>query len=266
MSIVTISRGSFSHGSRVAQRLAERLNYECISREILLDASEKFNVPEIKLIRAFEDAPSFFDRFTNGRAMYVSFIRAALLERICKDNVVYHGFAGHALLMDLPQVLKVRVIAARDARIKLLMHKENVSWDRADEMLTKLDNTRRKWTEHLYGQNPNDPGLYDLVINISRVSEEEGAAIIERALEPLRFATTPESQALLHDTYLGAQVEACLIQEYPKIKVSSKDGVVFVAVYKSWLQNVETAATMSRIRELAESVEGVASVEIGVVP
>ena len=50
MAIITISRGSYSKGREVAEKLAERLNYECISREILIEASEHFNTPEIKLI------------------------------------------------------------------------------------------------------------------------------------------------------------------------------------------------------------------------
>ncbi len=43
MSIITISRGSHSMGVRVAELVADRLGYECIAREILLEASEQFN-------------------------------------------------------------------------------------------------------------------------------------------------------------------------------------------------------------------------------
>ena len=50
MSIVTISRGSYSRGKEVAEKLARALNYECISREIILEASEHFNIPELKLV------------------------------------------------------------------------------------------------------------------------------------------------------------------------------------------------------------------------
>jgi hypothetical protein len=58
MTIITISKGSYSRGEEVAEKLAEELNYKCISREILLEASEQFNIPEIKLVRAIHDAPS----------------------------------------------------------------------------------------------------------------------------------------------------------------------------------------------------------------
>ena len=58
MAIITISRGSYSRGEEVAQKVAQKLGYECISRDILLEASKEFNIPEIKLVRAIHDAPS----------------------------------------------------------------------------------------------------------------------------------------------------------------------------------------------------------------
>ena len=67
MSIITISRGSYSRGKEVAEKVAAALGYECISRDILLEASDQFNIPEIKLVRAIHDAPSILERFTYGK-------------------------------------------------------------------------------------------------------------------------------------------------------------------------------------------------------
>jgi hypothetical protein len=98
MSIVTISRGSYSRGKEVAEKLARALNYECISREIILEASDQFNIPELKLVRAIHDAPTILDRFTSGKERFVAFFRAALLSHLQRDNVVFHGLAGHFFL------------------------------------------------------------------------------------------------------------------------------------------------------------------------
>ncbi len=49
MAIITISRGSNSRGKEVAESLAQRLGYDCVSREILLEASAEFNIPEIMM-------------------------------------------------------------------------------------------------------------------------------------------------------------------------------------------------------------------------
>ena len=118
MSIITISRGSYSRGKEVAEKLAQALGYECISREILLEASEKFNIPEIKLVRAIHDAPSILERITYGKERYVAYLRAALLKHVQKDHVVYHGLAGHFFLQGIPHVLKVRIIADLEDRVQ----------------------------------------------------------------------------------------------------------------------------------------------------
>jgi len=52
MAIITISRGSYSMGKAVAEKVAEHLQYTIITREVILDASQQFNIPEIKLVRA----------------------------------------------------------------------------------------------------------------------------------------------------------------------------------------------------------------------
>ena len=36
MGVITISRGSYSKGKAIAEKLAKKLEYDCISREILL--------------------------------------------------------------------------------------------------------------------------------------------------------------------------------------------------------------------------------------
>ena len=116
MAIITISRGSYYRGREVAEKLAAKLGYECISREILLEASKEFNIPEIKLVRAIQDAPTIFERFVHDKEKYLTYIRAALLKHVRKDNVVYHGLFGNFLLQDIPHVLKVRIVADLEVR------------------------------------------------------------------------------------------------------------------------------------------------------
>ena len=111
MGVITISRGSYSKGKEIAEKLAQHLGYECISREILLETSDHFNIHELKLTRAIHDAPSIFDRFKHGKEKYIIFLREAFLEHIRKDNVIYHGLAGHFFCQGIPSILKVRINA-----------------------------------------------------------------------------------------------------------------------------------------------------------
>ena len=71
MAVITISRGSFSHGQKIAEKVAGTLGYECVSREILVEAAQLFNVSEKKLIRSLNDAPSILERVVHGKEMYL---------------------------------------------------------------------------------------------------------------------------------------------------------------------------------------------------
>ena len=44
MSIITLSHEAFGAGRAVAERVAAILNYRCISREVLIKASERYGI------------------------------------------------------------------------------------------------------------------------------------------------------------------------------------------------------------------------------
>jgi Cytidylate kinase-like family len=44
MSIITISHEAFGDGRAVAERVAAILGYRCISREVLIEASQRYGI------------------------------------------------------------------------------------------------------------------------------------------------------------------------------------------------------------------------------
>jgi cytidylate kinase len=210
MAIITISRGSYHRGRKIAEKVAQKLGYECLSRDILLEASEEFNIPEIKLIRAIQDAPSILDRLTRQKEKYVAYIRAALLKHVQKDNVVYHGLFGHFFLQDIPHVLKVRIVADLEARVADEVKREGISESKAREIILKDDEERRKWALHLYGADWWDATLYDLVIHLKTITVDDAVDLLYRVVQLPGFQTTPESQEAIN-----SQVAAALMEVAP---------------------------------------------------
>ncbi len=261
MPIITISRGSYSRGKEVAEKLAEKLGYECISRDILLEASEEFNIPEIKLIRAIHDAPSVLDRFTHGKERYISYIRKTLLKRVQKDNVVYHGLAGHFFLQDIPHVFKIRIIADMEKRVIEEVKRENISAEKARYILKKDDDERRKWSLQLYGIDTWDCQLFDMVFHIKTITVDDAIDMIYRTFQLQIFQTTPESQTILDNLLLAAEVKAAVVKISPMLNVSANNGIVNIS-------NMEVSKTLkpvvlSQIRSIAGSIEGVEKVVFG---
>ena len=265
MSIISISRGSYTRGSDVAHKVAETLGYECISRDVLIDASEIFNIPEIKLVRAIHDAPSILERFSYGKERYVAYIRSILLRHVQKDNVVYHGLAGHFFLQGIPHVLKVRIIADMEDRVREEMQRENISNDKARYLLKKDDDERRKWGLTLYGIDTWDPSLYDIVLKIKTITVDDAVKFILATLQRPSFTTTPESQKILDDLVLAAQIEAMLVNEFPRVKVVAKDGSADIYIGTS-LGMVASSAkereAIYRVQEIAISLGGAQSAQV----
>lgn len=229
MAIITISRGSYSKGKEIAEKVAQQLGYECIGRDILLEASEEFNVPEVKLTRAIHDAPSFFSNLSQKKEKYISFIQAELLERFRKDNIVYHGLAGHFFVKGISHVLKVRIIADLEDRVKLEMKREGISRKEALHILQKDDEERRKWSMSLYGMDTWKTSLYDLVIHIHKLSMPDAVEMICNTAGLAQFQTTPESQKAMDDLALAAHAKAAL-QGICDAEVTSNAGIVHVRV------------------------------------
>jgi len=254
MSIITISRGSYSRGKEVAEKVAKKLGYECIARDVLLEASEEFNVPETKLNHAIRDAPSFLDRFTYGKERYIAYVQSALLRHLQKDNVVYHGFAGHFFAKGVSHVLKVRIIADLEDRIRLVMDRDRVSKKKALQSLKKIDEQRRKWSISLYGIDTSDPGLYDMVLHIRKITVNDAADIICHTVGLKDFQTIPESQKAMDDLLLASEVKATLIDLKPDVEVYSDSGKV----------SVTTSARLSQEEKLIQDIEGVVKTIPGV--
>ncbi len=263
MSIVTISRGSYSRGKEVAEKLAHALDYECLSREIIIEASEQFNIPEVKLIRAIHDAPSILDRFTSGKERFVAFFRAAFLKRLQKDKVVFHGLAGHFFVQNVPHALKVRIIANLEERVKEEVKREGISGEEARQILVKDDEERRKWSMHLYGLDTSDPMLYDIVIHIDNMNVDDAVSIILHTLQRACYKTTPQSQRILDDLILSAQLEAVLVKDFPKVSAIAKNGEVFVNIRASL---IEEESISMKVKRIAEKVEGVKMIHVNIVP
>jgi cytidylate kinase len=263
MTIVTISRGTYSRGKEVAEKLAKELDYECLSREIIIEASKEFNIPEIKLIRAIHDAPSILDRFTYGKERYMAFFRAALLKHLQRDNIIYHGLAGHAFLQTIPHVIKVRIIADLEYRIEEEMKREKISADQARYILIKDDAERHKWTMALYDLDIWDPKFYDMILHLDTMDVNEAVSIILHSIQHTCFQTTPQSRQKLDDLSLSAQVEAALISDYPKASADASKGNVFVNIRGSLIDEKDISLKVNRI---VEKVAGVNKVHVNIIP
>jgi cytidylate kinase len=254
MAVITISRGSYSRGKEIAEKVAARLGYKCISRDLLLEVSDRYNIPEVKLVHAIHDAPGILDRLNRKRDKYIAYIKSALLSHLKADNVVYHGLSGHFFVKEVPHALKVRVMADMEDRVRLEMERKNIDADKARRILTKDDEERRKWSKDLYGIDNADPSLYDLVVHIKQLTVENAVDIIADCVSKEQFKTTLESQRMIEDLSLSADLNKELMNVGPGIEVCVDNKIAYI----------ETKAPIAAEEQLVKEIEAVADTFKGI--
>jgi cytidylate kinase len=265
MGVITISRGSYSKGKEIAEKLSKRLGYECISREILLETSANFNINKAKLARAIHDAPSIFERFKHEKERYILFIREAFLNHIRKDNLIYHGLAGQFFCNGIPNILKVRIIANLQDRINEEMKREHIPDEEARHILKKDDAERRRWSMYLYGIDTNDPSLYDIVLHIDNLKVDDAVEILADIAKRPCFQTTQESQNAIDDYYLAAKAQETLFDRFPAAEVRCKDGIVTVKVETALSLELEVTDKIINILK-GNGLDGIKQVRVNVIP
>lgn len=229
MPIVTISRGSYYHGKSIAEKLAKKLGYSCLSRDRVVENLDKFHLPEIKLVRGLNDSFSVLDRFPHGKKRYKTAIRSAILQQFLTGNMVYHGLVGHHFVNDISHALKVRIIADTDKRVADEMARENITAENARYILKKDDEERRKWAMFLYGIDIMAPDTYNMTLRIGHLSEDEAVDIIANAVGLQSFQETVQSKAALANSAMHALVSEKLF-DFPNAVVAAEDGQVVISM------------------------------------
>jgi cytidylate kinase len=258
MPIITISRGTFSGGRDLAGALAEELHCLCISREVLVEAGERYGASEAALSAALSQAPSLIDRLKRDRDRYLAYIRAVLCKHAQEGDFIYHGYAGHHLLAGIRHVIRVRVVADTSFRINAAMKQLNMTSRQAEVYIKKVDSERRKWTRFLYGVAWEDPSNYDVVLNLEYLGIVGACATVVRLTELPQFQPTNESRKALGNLALQSSVFAALARDGrtrdADFRVRADDGVVTVEGVAKLPEMMES------VGEIVSKVEGVTRV------
>ncbi len=265
MPVITITRASYSHGRMIAEKVARELNYQCISQEIISLASQQYDIPENWLRQAIEDAPSLLDHFSYGKKKYLAYIRSALLEYAAKDNIVYHGLAGHLLLEGVPNILRVIISANIEERVKIEMGRDKISESEAKKNIKKFDKERKKWARYFYDKDPWNTSMYDLTLVIGGMSVDDAVKRIVETVELPAFQTTDESMGILKKNSLAAKMKSDLMNFYSDIEVSVENHTIVVHIQRSVKQEEAVIEDIQAILAKMEIPDG-QDVRINVIP
>ena len=264
MSIVTIAHAAYSGGSAIAEKVASMLDYRCIDREVLIEASKRYGIPEAKYTEVLETEGHWWERWRESLRLYRITLQAAMCEVVQEDRVVYYGRAGRQLLPNIRHVLKVLVVAPVEYRIEQVRAQKNMDVENARQYIRELDRARSRRFRALFNEDWLDPVGQDLVINGARFSPELGASLIADTVRRPEFQPSAESIKTFQDLATTARVQAALITS-PKtrnvvLNVKSDGGRVSIS---GILADPDLEKEIVRI---AEGVKGVSEVVTDIEP
>jgi cytidylate kinase len=258
VSVITISRGTFTGGQELAGCLARKLGYQLLNREELSEKAIKLGVPAGKLQTAMVKPPRVYQRLGRERDQYLSCITMILCERILDGDLIYLGHTGHMLLAGIPNILRIRVLADSEYRTRSVMQRLNLSRDKAKEYIENVDSDRDKWVRFLYGIDWHDPFNYDLVINLDQAGVENAATALCAMAALPDFKLSPASVKAINNLYLGSKAHFTLTADartsFADVKVTANEGVVQVTYLP---QQAEVAPY---VKEVLSKVSGVKEV------
>lgn len=186
MKAITITREYGAGGGEVARRLAERLGWELLDRELLHQAAEVEHVPDAELDRLDEKAVSMADRFRlhPPHQKYLHGLTEAARQAAQRGNVVLVGRGARHLLGERGDVFHLRLVAPRDWRAQRMARLEGWSLDQARARCLEVDRTRELFTRYFFGEAAVQPSQYDLVVNTARVPLEDVARVVAAMVLP----------------------------------------------------------------------------------
>ena len=160
----------------VIQRLLER-------SAVTGSAGDPYFGPGITalLTEEYEDIPQ--PTITRGHEVeddvYIEAIESAMKEMAADGDVVFIGRGGHVILKDMPNVLRVGVVASLEDRVKTLMDREAIDSDNAIVTLEQRDQARKYFFKKYFDlDEPDNPNLFHFTINSSEISTSYAAEMV----------------------------------------------------------------------------------------
>jgi cytidylate kinase len=254
MAIITIYQGASGSGEELAKAVAESLGYGCISREVLIEASLRYGIPEAKLNEIVEKGAHWWQRFVENLEPYRVALQAAFCEiaATTQSGLVYHGHLGHELLPGFKHVLKVLLTAPLELRIEQVRLRNDLGESAARRYVEEVDRARSRRLIAMFGVDWRDASRFDLVINLGRMSVAAARHLICETVRLPDYQATPASAQAFEDFVLLSRVKAVLSMssDLPKSRMDIKASQGIVSVSGSipaWLSEEFLVAKIRQI-------------------
>lgn len=196
--VITISREVGSGGGTVARKLAEKLNVNYVSKQLMQSLEERFNLTPAGIEHLKSTKKNWFtDLFEQvaptpkatikvGGYTYSREIQETvtvqdifeaekeILNAIADEgSCVIAGRSAFFVLKDRPNKVDIFITASKEARIQRIMDKQGLSREDAIHVIKAIDEGRDNYVKRFTSLSRYDMRNYDLLLDMDYLSEDE---------------------------------------------------------------------------------------------
>jgi cytidylate kinase len=199
--VITINREIGSGGRSIGRELAKRLGVKFVDKAIIEALTKKFDlsVEEIEKLKAEkfnwwnEVANTYVNRYNMSNRDIDTIVPTTenifrvesqvLREIAAQGSCVITGRSGFYIFKDEPNSVKIFIQSAKEKRLAHIMEKQNLSRDKAEKIMQKVDEGRENYTKKFSGTSRYDTRNYDLIINVANMTTDEAVDLILKYID-----------------------------------------------------------------------------------
>lgn len=258
MHFITFSRRYGAGGGQIAKKVAEKMGYKFYDTDAIEYKAGELGFRE-DIEEIAERPPSFFQRiFSSKPSVDLDRLNSVVYELAKRGDAVFLGWGSHMLLRAFDCAFHVRVIASREKRIRSLIGR-GMSAEDASSLIDRTDHDREAFIKFAFGVDWDDPDLYDLVINMDKLSLDLAVETVVRVARSEEIkACSIDAMRQIETMALKSRLEAAIMEaglayghtisisiEVPEPGVAQLSGFV------------EDQASLDKAQKVVESVPGV---------
>ncbi|MDB5334235.1 MAG: putative cytidylate kinase [Phycisphaerales bacterium] len=202
--VLAIGRQIGSGGAELGERLARRLNFAYIDRQIMQEAARCLGVDEAHLLHRAERTTGFWEKLGHILSMgipesvYTDALRVpevtdvalfgvsmqVIRELVSNRDTVLIGHAGFHCLRGWPGLVSVFTHAPREFRVRRMAMRYHIT-DPAEAraVIDRTDAERERFIRQMAGVSWTDARNYDLCLDMSRVTFDMAEQMVVNLIE-----------------------------------------------------------------------------------
>ena len=188
MAVVTISRQFGAGGRSLGEKLCERFGFLLVDEFIIDELARKAKLSGDWLTAMEKEASSTLlslisSIVSSGRFLwtqtapneeferkkYIAFLTRIMTSMANQGGYLLLGRGAQLVLKNHPKVFHALLVADYEDRVKFMVERYNLSRSEAEKIIKEKERQRAAVASNIFGANIDDPKLYHIVLNTSRL-------------------------------------------------------------------------------------------------